>query len=278
LVRLARAVIATTTGMLFLLALGLLMRRLSGALAYPLDTAGLLAAAVVFAAIAGLLRVVWQGLPTDGSSAAVTWLVWATPAVALLMFAFSLSLPRSPQPALGLFWGILTAEEAVSLWFVWRRLAPETVTGMPCETATERDSNVDLLDGGALSHGLATEQPDQDIRFDPPHLPTPHVLPKNVSQQLTRAREEDGTDALFGVLRGHFAPRQRSLRLHVVFCPPFDVVPVVNVEKIEGPPVTFQTGQVLPYGARVDLRLKSASDEPQDVVLELHVRGKGPEG
>ena len=112
----------------------------------------------------------------------------------------------------------------------------------------------------------------REIRVDPPQQPSPHIIPANVSQQLTRAVGDDGCEILYGLLRGHFAPGQRSLRLHVSFCPPFETVPQVSVDKVEGPELTVRVGQVLPYGARLDLRLKTLDAEPLDVVLELFVR------
>ena len=112
----------------------------------------------------------------------------------------------------------------------------------------------------------------RQIRIDPPQSPSPHIIPPNVSQQLTRAVGDDGCEVLYGLMRGHFAPGQRSLRLHVSFCPQFETVPEVSVDKIEGPELTIRVGQVLPYGARLDLRLKTLNADPLDVVLELFVR------
>jgi hypothetical protein len=196
--------------------------------------------------------------------------------VALLAFVVALSLPGSPVWALRTFWGVLAVEEAVSLWFVWRSLdAGESTTDQRSAEAADGiqavdDSRDEEADGPWLPPPTLVR--GREIRVDPPQQPSPHIIPPNVSQQLTRAVGEDGCEVLYGLLRGHFAPGQRSLRLHVSFCPPFDTIPEVSVDNVEGPELIVRVGQVLPYGARLDLRLKTLSAEPLDVVLELFVR------
>ncbi len=281
--RLLRVVVLTASVLMFLLAAVLLGRRVAGALIRPLDGATLLLTGLLLAVAAATLRLTWKRVSAAPFGTGGCWLVWTLPALALLAFAFTLSLPYTPVWSLGLFWAILTVEEGVSLWLVWRGIDTE-------EPAAEEDDDLSLEEIGppemtaeltAVPQIRRSSQPgwssvgDRDVRFDSPQQPSPHFVPPNVSQQLTRASEEDGSDVLYGQLRGHFAPGQRSLRLHVSFCPPFEAVPVVTVEKLEGPEVSVKPAQVLAYGVRLDLRLKTLSVDAQDVILEIFVRGEG---
>jgi hypothetical protein len=261
----------------------LLVRRLAGALVRPLDPASLILTALLLAGTAAGLRLAWQRLPATRHAVGSSWLVWTLPSFALLAFAFALSLPETLEWPLWAFWAILAIEEGASLWRVWRDLAGDEPAGPAAATTTApRDGETELAAAvSELISELEVSDPrspewaavgDRAIRLDPPQQPSPHILPRNASQQLTRSFEEDGSDSLYGLLRGHFAPGQRSLRLHVSFCPPFDTVPEVTVDKVEGPDVSIKPAQVLAYGLRLDLRLKTLNVDAQDVVLELYVR------
>jgi len=225
--------------------------------------------------IAAALRIGWRRFAAAESPVWERWALAIAPAAALAILGGSLSLPGSPWPALVAFWAILVVEESL-VWLVLRRAPTIRRRARPRAVVRPKTAEVDAahrppdVAAGAAAAGSAVER-----RFDPPQGLSPHLPPGNVSQQFTRAVQEDGTDVMLGVLRGRFAPKQRTLRLHVAFCPPFDVVPEVTVEATDGPPVTASVAQVLPYGARLDLRLGRPSDEPQEVVLELFVRAKG---
>jgi len=273
---LIRCVVLTTVVSIFLLAAVLLVRRLTGALTTPLDAETFLLTALLLAATAAVTRLAWHLLPLGRRSIAASWIVWVLPSLALLAFVVALSLPGSPVGAQRAFWVILAVEEAISLWLVWRRLdAAKSVSAGPSAESvaetTAADARLQELTEGPEYPAVASGG-GREIRLDPPQQPSPHIIPPNVSQQLTRAIGEDGCEVLYGLLRGHFAPGQRSLRLHVSFCPPFESVPEISIDKIEGPELTVRVGQVLPYGARLDLRLKSLNADPADVVLELFVR------
>jgi hypothetical protein len=273
---LIRCVVLATVVSTFLLAALLMARRLAGALTTPLDAESLLLTAVLLAATAAATRLAWQLLPASQRSTGTSWIVWVLPSLGLLAFVVALSLPGSPVWALRTFWGVLAVEEAISLWLVWRSLetadstAEQALAESAAETATVDAHVEEQADEPHLP--AITSVGGREIRVDPPQQPSPHIIPPNVSQQLTRAIGDDGCEVLYGLLRGHFAPGQRSLRLHVSFCPQFETVPEVSVDKIEGPELTVRVGQVLPYGARLDLRLKTLNAEPVDVVLELFVR------
>jgi hypothetical protein len=94
----------------------------------------------------------------------------------------------------------------------------------------------------------------------------------DVFQRLTRARDPRGQDILYGTLRADLAADQRTVALHVAFCPPFATTPDVDVEQTSGPDVRIKIGQVLPYGARLDARLVRAPRHAGRIVVGIHVR------
>ena len=77
-------------------------------------------------------------------------------------------------------------------------------------------------------------------------------------QQLTLRATADGGQELSGWLRMPLAAGQRTGSLHVAFCPAFGQAPQVEVEPVCGPDCRIKAAQVLPYGARLDVKL----DEP----------------
>jgi hypothetical protein len=98
------------------------------------------------------------------------------------------------------------------------------------------------------------------------------IPPAEVLQQLTRSQAADGTEELFGWIRLPFAVGQRTGCIHVAFCPPLCVTPEVTVEQIEGPDARIKTAQLLPYGARFDLKLAAAAESSTTVVLQFLAR------
>jgi hypothetical protein len=71
------------------------------------------------------------------------------------------------------------------------------------------------------------------------------------------------------LLRGTFAPGQRALSLHVAFCPPLESTPQVQAHQLEGAGANVKVAQVLPYGVRIDLRLRGFSEQPETVLIEV---------
>ncbi len=65
---------------------------------------------------------------------------------------------------------------------------------------------------------------------------------------------------------------QRTGSLHVAFCPPFTATPELVVEQLEGPEARMKTAQLMPYGARLDLKLAAAAEEPTSVLLQFSAR------
>ena len=264
---LAQWIVGTTTGGLLLVSLLLLTRRSTGALVKPLEAPVLLTAAVALAGIAASLRFVWRRIAANQHGVLGGGLVAWIPALALLLLGGALSLPQSSTYALIGFWAILIVEEIASLLIGPRWLGHLDRRGGA--RAAEPPAQPPDAEADGLSATAELERPPER-----PEEVTPDYLPPEVSQQITRCRDGDGSDVLYGMLRGQLEPGQRSLSFHVAFCPPFDRVPDLSDEQVEGPPAAVKQGQVLPYGARLDLRLRSASEEPQSVVLRIHAQSK----
>lgn len=95
---------------------------------------------------------------------------------------------------------------------------------------------------------------------------------EDIVQQLTRRHAADGMEELSGWLRVPVSPGQRTVSAHVAFCPPFCETPEVAVEQLDGPESRIKTGQRLPYGARIDLKLTSPAEEAATVLLQFSAR------
>ncbi len=90
-----------------------------------------------------------------------------------------------------------------------------------------------------------------------------------VLQQLTRSRTSDGGEAIHGTLLAEFAPGERSTILHVAFCPPFEQLPSVEAEVVDGPACDVKVAQILHQGTRLEARLSRASTAAERVTIEI---------
>ena len=72
-------------------------------------------------------------------------------------------------------------------------------------------------------------------------------------QRLIRTQAA-GVDRIQGWLKAELEPSERNVTLHVAFCPPFDEMPNLTVVQIAGPECRIKTGQLLPYGVRLELK------------------------
>ena len=93
-----------------------------------------------------------------------------------------------------------------------------------------------------------------------------------IHQQLIRRRSIDGAETIDGWVRATLTAGQRTAWAHVAFCPPFGTMPQLSVTQQSGPRARVSVGRLLPYGARFDLKLATASDHQQTVLLSFTVR------
>jgi hypothetical protein len=88
-------------------------------------------------------------------------------------------------------------------------------------------------------------------------------------QQVTRCRDNQGYESVVGTLLAEFEPTERIATVHVAFCPPFERLPYVEAEAIDGPSATIKVAQVLHNGARLEVRRDEFLSGPSIILLEF---------
>jgi hypothetical protein len=272
----------------------LLARRFAGALERPLEGATLVALGAGASALAFVLHAAWrsgESRPARRNEPAryelrFTLVVTA----ALTALGAAVSLPGSSRGALWFLWVLLIGQE--SAWWIaaLRRshLGPaiarltrrrRTAAGSsarraaierrsrrasgrtPAETlaAAQAAPSVSTasIDGGRTTIAVPSSEPIAATTLSP-----------GATQQLSRIAEEGG-EALYGLLRADFAPRQRTQSLHVAFCPPLEAAPIIECSQIDGPEASIKVAQLQPFGVRFDLRLASIPREATSVVVRF---------
>jgi len=227
-------------------------RGLAGALQTPLEPAALLTAGVLVAAASVVVRLGWL-LPLGANRIGrLDRVVMAITSFAVAALCGGLCLPPdTPLAAASLFRVIIVAEEGWAwLWFFRIRVR-----------------------NGSSPAKSPSEPPVREKNSSDPFSAVEETIPAaEVIQQLTRSQAADGAEELSGWLRLPFAPGQRTGSVHVAFCPPLRVTPELAVEQVEGPEARIKTAQLLPYGARLDLKLAAAAEGPTAVLLQFTAR------
>jgi hypothetical protein len=247
---LSRWVAIVLLGFLTAAALVVVARRLAGALANPLEPAILFATGVLAATAAAAIRLGWFFTPTASAANSpprrLDHAMMALTSLSVAALAAGLCVPETPALGTFLLCTLLGAEESWAWAWHIRHSISLPVPRPPSRAPTPR----------------ARLSLDPDVA----------VLSENVTQQLTRSQAADGDEELSGWLRTTFAPGQRTASVHVAFCPPFAATPQLEVEQLDGPEARIKTAQLLPYGARLDLKLAAAAEEPTNVLLQFSAR------
>ncbi|NUQ64775.1 MAG: hypothetical protein HUU20_20120 [Pirellulales bacterium] len=247
--------------LLGLAALVVVGRRLAGALSTPLDAASLTCVAMIAAASAALAHLLAR---RSWLSRYAWWAVHVGLTVALGLMALSTSLPGVSRLGLALLWAVVCGEE---IW-AWRLLGSResrrrTSRAAATPPAAAIAPAIPNLPEQQQHGGPDTEKSGNEERIED-SMPSDDVL-----QQLTRSRLPGGGEAFRGWLRVPLAAGQRSANVHLAFCPPFSQTPEVAIDQQDGPPARIRTVQILPYGARIDLKLAQACDEDGAIVLHF---------
>jgi hypothetical protein len=257
-----RYVAGIVLGLLSTTALILVARRLAGALANPLEPATLLIVAAMAATTAVAIRLSWLSPPLGDSLPGIDRAVMILTSLAVAGLGAGLCLPGTSAVGMFLLWTLLGAEESWA--WGWRiRHGFE-----PGPSAARPSVRTDLAHAGPTHHSRSSITSRAAPIVDAEDV----VLPKNVTQQLTRSQAADGAEELSGWLRIAFVAGQRTGSLHVAFCPPFAATPELAVEQLDGPEARMKTAQLMPYGARLDLKLASAAEQPTTVLLQFSAR------
>lgn len=91
---------------------------------------------------------------------------------------------------------------------------------------------------------------------------------ENAFQQWTRTFQPEVADILSGWVRFDFVPDQRLGSIHLPFSPAFSGIPDIEIHQIEGPEVKINIAQLMPYGARLDLK---RSDQTAEASVRIHI-------
>ncbi len=266
---LSRWTCAAVAGLLLLAAMVLWWRRVAGALSTPLDTAPMLLVAALLAAAAVSARSAEQSLAKRRPAGPFDRFVAVGLSAALVAIGAALSLPGTSAGGLVLFWGVLAVEEG----WAWGPARRRRVGGVGRRWPAVRRRVARIL-RRAVSRA---DRPASSARPNPSPAPVPVLEApgdEQVTQQLVRSTEADGSDRLSGWMRVPMASGQRSASVHMAFCPQFSRAPKVTVEQLEGPRARLKTVQVLPHGARVDLKLAGACEQRDSVVLRFSAQAE----
>lgn len=266
---LVHSVSAVCLGLLTLIALLLVWRRLGGSLVAAPPTAVLLVCGTLSAMLAAMVRVSAIPLLRSDPQNTTSWLWLAAPLPLLLILGLSLTFRGQSPAACLVFWGFIAMEEAaMASWLLVHRPNAEPGPGVasPVADPTQRSfpSPVVLSASGSEA---ASQTAEDDLEAS--ELSSESPLDDGVTQQITRLGLPDGGERLQGWLRVSFAVGQRTAGAHVAFCPPFPATPHWEVEQIDGPEARVRTQQVLSFGARLELKLDEPAEEPTAVLLQV---------
>ncbi|NLE36885.1 MAG: hypothetical protein GX621_02555 [Pirellulaceae bacterium] len=231
----------------------LVWRRMTGSLGQPLPATTMATWGLLLSAAVLCSRWLWRRGSRQPASRRDTFSHWGA-SLLLIALAAAVSVVGTSPAALAVLWGIVALEEGVAC-LARRRNAleiasPSSRSGLP----SEGEPRV----GDGVGMGLGVESPPGDF-----------LLGDRVTQEFVRYRSADGNDVYTGRLRVAMPAGGRAASAHIAFCPPFARVPAIEVEREEGPSGRVQPVQVLPYGARLDLRLDRAAEEESTVVLRF---------
>ena len=221
--------------------------------------AALLAIGAIASATAAGIRLGWHLPLTAKPATRREWGAMTLASAALLTLGISLATPGTTPGGLIALWTVLAVEEVWAWsWFVGGRVGRIALPALRVPRWDWRRKPAPRVE----RRGAASHHPRPVTVID-------GVPPDEVSQQLVRSRVADGAEELSGWLRLAFAAGQRTGSIHVAFCPPFATAPELTIEQSGGPEARIKTAQLLPYGARIDLKLAAAAGEPTSVLLQF---------
>jgi hypothetical protein len=257
----------------WLVAIVLLMRRVSGAAGESPDVVSLWLIAVLMVLLSGGARWLWRA-SNDGARnsylhVAMDW--GCLPAMALAGWA--VAIPGATVASLAGFAAIVVVAEAWALRGYGtalrrskqsRRVEPKISSAVG--VLPQREGEL----GGSES---PENDPDDRIRIDPPQTPAPHFPTADIAQQLIRRVDADGNESIEGWVRAVFEPGQRTSSAHVAFCPTLEGTLSISFSHADGPEARVKAAQVLPYGVRFDVKLADASEIHDSVLVEFVAKG-----
>lgn len=235
----------------------LLVARRAASAAQPLAPALLPLTALVLALIAWSSRALSAIAKTSNTSRLSQAAPLTVTSASLLMLGLALGAGGRPWWAALAYWMIVALEEA----WAWRsyRLTRHPFRGSPAPNRSRG------LSEPRLSPPLAPPAPPvTGHSWNPPH---------RLTQEYARASLGDGREQIRGNLHLHVPQGARTAIAHVGFCPPFAERPQFEMRLTSGPPCRLKVGQLLPQGARIEIKLHAPPTAPQTLSLEFTADG-----
>lgn len=233
------AALVVSAGCFFVPISLLAARRCTGAFVQPLPLGVLIATALVALCAAWLVRIVWLINWPDHPT--VRWL----PSALLVLLAITLWLPGTTPTAAG----------ALTLM-----VAVDCILAIALDGARARP----------FPQWLAERRSRQPTNWRAAVL----ITDASVVQSWTRRHLASGEDAIEATLRAEFLPGQRTEHCHLAICPAMHATPVVNCQQLGGPAARIKVAQVLPHGARIELKLAEAARSPTQIFLRVTAHGR----
>jgi hypothetical protein len=257
--RLVRSTIvrnAALVGMATLLAIGLLItaRRIAGALTLDLGVGPLVVTLLVAALIVLGGRAAWRHFDVAAAKDIELTFAWAGTA-AIVLISIGCAWPGAESYAWLLPLPLLFGDHFSRVAFLNTREASRGVHPRGPSDAPVSDPHSNVVEASGVPP-LASPFEGGELEGEP-------------LQQITRVRDAEGVESIHGTLHAEFAVGQRHATLHVGFCPPLEGQPMVEVEVIDGPDATVKVVQAFAHGARFELRLADAAEEPCRVAIEF---------
>jgi hypothetical protein len=241
---------------LFVVAVFVVARRSSGALTAPLQPEMLVGCGVVLAALSIGIRSLACG-QNDPSVLRDFWRI--APTAGVILIAVAVSLPGSHSGGVFGLWLLVVLGEIAAQLIAQARLSVVTRQSAEHSPVLELASVARVPGRPSALDEPVPEENDEIVDEDS----------EQVWQRSTRSRDENGQEFLSGWLRVDFAIGERTRFAHVSFCPPLARAPNCEVELLdEDAVVTASVAQVLPQGARFELRLALPAAELTSVALE----------
>jgi hypothetical protein len=255
----------------------LLVRRVGGALQEPLSGS---AQVLLGGLLSSMLLAAGHIERRTAAGTCPGWDSWPLLArvllsVAALMLGAAVTLPGSSVPASSAFWLLILAG-AVPAWlrfalsprFKLRELEQE-----PCDAVARSCGSRDAIlpwdvDGCSSAECEADEDEDSEQQ----------LLPDDVLQRVVRARDQGGSEIVYGTVRCGFVDGQRQQNIHLAFCPPLQTLAHFATDQVSGPAVQIKTVVAETFGVGLEAKLTSPSKGPTEVQIQFFAFERPPGG
>jgi hypothetical protein len=195
----------------------------------------------------------------------------------LVMSGFGVGAMAEPWwPGLA-FWTMIVAEEVWAWQRGGRRLAWVRPVGRPNLTGISRAPGSVYRAARhwfrSVTATLAAETAQAPLAGPPLHAGNERRVDGRILQRYVRSATDDGQEWVRGTLRLRFTTGARTAVAHVAFCPPFAQRPKFEARQTGGSAARLKIAQVLPQGARLELRLTTAATVDEWLELDFTAVG-----